>query len=364
MRPNFSAYPFDRLRTLRRRDALVESTVARWIAAQARGERLARLVGISAVRAEVVAPGAFDPFAARCEVRVGGAALSVRGSSLAVRAIAQRLLGGPAELAAPRPLGVVERSIWALVVATALEDLGVAGEVWPTLDETDRVSGEVSAMLDDNDRGATRVERPRRASEEPATAERPRRAADEAATVELAVSLGDIALAVQMQAPADLLLRVPPARPMPAWFATTHLDVPIVVGRCALDRSSQGRLAVRSVVTLDRPVAAAELEILGGSVGLSAVHGAVVATVATGYVPRDMSLPDDAHLELTVALGTTRLSLREISDLAIGQVVNLGRPLAGPFELRAAGRVVGRGELVDVDGELAVRIVSLGDQEL
>ena len=47
-------------------------------------------------------------------------------------------------------------------------------------------------------------------------------------------------------------------------------------------------------------------------------------------------------------------------ELAVGQVVSLGRPLAGPFEVRAAGRVVGQGELVDVDGELGVRIVSLG----
>lgn len=344
MEPNFSAYPFDRLRTLSRRDAQLESTIARWIAARARGERLARLVGADAVRAEVVAPGAFDPWAARCEVRVSGAAFDVRGSTMGVRRIAQRLLGGPDELAAPRPLGVVERSIWALVVATALEDLGVAGEVWPVLDAN-------AASDDVADADVTHADRPHRPDER-------------FATVELAVSLGDIALAVQLCAPADLVLRVPPPGPMPAWFATTHLDVPIVVGRCALDRRSYDRLAVRSVVTLDRPAGAAELEILGGSVGLSAVHGAVVATVATGYVPRDMSLPDEAHLELTVALGTTRLSLREISDLAIGQIVQLGRPLAGPFELRAAGRVVGRGELVDVDGELAVRIVSLGDQEL
>jgi flagellar motor switch protein FliN len=72
-----------------------------------------------------------------------------------------------------------------------------------------------------------------------------------------------------------------------------------------------------------------------------------------------MSLPDDAHVELTVALGTTQMSLRQVLDLAVGQVVQLNRPLAGPFELRAAGRVVGRGELVDVDGELGVRIVSI-----
>jgi type III secretion protein Q len=89
----------------------------------------------------------------------------------------------------------------------------------------------------------------------------------------------------------------------------------------------------------------------------------VVAEVATGYVRRPMSLPDNAHVELTVALGTTQLSLRQVFELSVGQIVQLGRPLAGPFELRAAGRLVGKGELVDVDGELAVRIVSVGDQE-
>lgn len=106
---------------------------------------------------------------------------------------------------------------------------------------------------------------------------------------------------------------------------------------------------------------AADLDLLGGTLGIRGEPGAVSARVATGYVRRDMSMPDDAHVELTVALGTTQLSLRQVVDLAVGQIVPLGRPLAGPFEVRAQGRVVGRGELVDVDGELAVRIVSLGD---
>src|SRR5574339_896154 len=122
MAPNFSAYPFHRLRKLSRREAAIESTIARWVAGHrtARGERLAKLLGTraAAVRAEVVAAAtAFDPFAARCAVRIGGAAIVVHGSSLGVRAIAQRLLGGPAELAAARPLGVVEKSLFTLVVA-------------------------------------------------------------------------------------------------------------------------------------------------------------------------------------------------------------------------------------------------------
>jgi type III secretion protein Q len=112
---------------------------------------------------------------------------------------------------------------------------------------------------------------------------------------------------------------------------------------------------------IDAAALAMALEIFGGAVGLAGTPGALVAEVTTGYVPRDMSLPDDAHVELTVGLGTTRLSLRQVMELAVGQVVPLGRPLAGPFELRAAGQLVGQGELVDVDGELGVRIVRLAD---
>ena len=79
MEPNFSAYPFERLRKLTSRDAQLESTLAQWIAARSRGERLAKLVAsergksdvkTAVVKAEVVAASAFDPFAARCEVRL------------------------------------------------------------------------------------------------------------------------------------------------------------------------------------------------------------------------------------------------------------------------------------------------------
>jgi flagellar motor switch/type III secretory pathway protein FliN len=424
--PNFSAYPFSRLRTLTRREAQIESALAQWIAARSRGERLGKLLAARAkdrgvarggdrsgarggdrsgarggdrsggaathVRVEVVAPSAsFDPFAACAEVRIGGASIEVRGASLAVRAIAQRLLGGPEELEAPRPLTIVERSIWSLVVATALEDLGAPGEVWPVLVDEELISSDSAKTRvgrpskaerskgdkRSDDKRAERADdkRAERADDKRAERAEDKRAerADDNPIIELAVDIDELSLAVQVHAPADLLLRVPPPRPYPDWFATTYIDVPIVVGRCALDRRSLDKLATRSVITLERPVHApaisanssapllAELDVLGGSVGVRAAQGSLEATVATEYVPRDMSLPDDAHVELTVALGTTRLSLREVGELAIGQIVQLGRPLAGPFELRAAGRVVGRGELVDVDGELAVRIVSLGD---
>src|SRR5215510_5727081 len=116
--PNFSPFPFDRLPRRSRREAALESAFARWLAhhsipvtpALASATKLAALVG-GAVRARLIgitrlAP---DPHAAIACVRCGGASIALTGSSRPVRALAQRLLGGPAELDAPRPLTVVEQ---------------------------------------------------------------------------------------------------------------------------------------------------------------------------------------------------------------------------------------------------------------
>lgn len=321
-------YPFEQLPKLTRAEAALQSALARWLVARPSRQKLAALAG-GPVRVRFAGTSAaLDPFAARCAIRIGGSSIEALGSSRAVRRLAQRLLGGPAELDAPRPLTPVEQSVWALVVATAVEDLAIAAEVLPRIET---------------------------AADARSTAAAPARAP---LVIALDVVLGELPLAVELHAPA-LDLRAPPPRPLPAWAERAMIDCPIVLGRCALPAEAVAHLAVRDIVTLERALADAELVIFGGAVGLRAVPNAVSAAACTSYVRRDMSLPDDAHVELTVALGTTQLSLRQIVELAVGQVIQLGRPLAGPFELRAAGRIVGRGELVDVDGELGVRIVSL-----
>ena len=322
--PNFSPFPFDRLRRLDRREAAIESMLARWLAVRQPGAKIAALASAAAgsvrVRLEGVVPGPPDPHAALAEVRYGGLSIVVAASSLPVRALATRLLSGPAELAAPRPLTVAEHAIWALAVAAALVDLGIAAEVWP-------LEGRAA----------------------------PTDAITVAFAVDIPIGLG-AAMTVTASLPPELVVRVPPRRPLPTW----PIDLPIVIGRCALPRASVGGLAVRDVITIEPCL---ELIVGAGGVGLSAPPDAVEARVATEYVPRDMALADDALLELTVQLGTTRLSLRQLGELSIGQIVPLGRPLAGPYEVRAAGRVVGKGELVDIDGELGVRIVSIADQD-
>ena len=321
--PNFSPFPFDRLPRRSRREAAIESTLARWIAPRRLGAKVAALVG-GAVRVRLagVVPHVPDPHAAVAELRYGGVSITLAGSARPVRALAQRLLGGPAEIDAPRPLTVAEHAIWTLALAAALADLDIAAEVWPQ-----GGPGRAGAAAD--------------------------RSITVAFEVDLPAGLGP-PMTVTASLPPDILLRTPPPRQPNAWT----FDLPIIVGRCALPRASVAGLAVRDVITIDSQL---ELIVGVGGIGLAAAPGAVEAGVATEYVPRDMALADDATLEVTVQLGTTRLSLRQLGELAIGQIVPLGRPLAGPYEVRAAGRMVGQGELVDIDGELGVRIVSIAE---
>jgi flagellar motor switch/type III secretory pathway protein FliN len=312
-------FPFDDLPRLARDDVAITAALARWLAIRPKGRRLEALIGDPITLATTAIATFDDSNAGSCAVRVTGATIEVRGTNALVRRIAQRLLGGPAELAAARPLNAAEHAVWALVVAAAVEDLGIAGEVWPC-DEPPVIADARELVLGFNAAGA------------PAT--------------------------IAIRAPRTLELRVPPAR-VPAWPASVMVEIPIVIGRCAITRDAIAALAPRSIITLEAALGHAELVVLGGSVGLAIADGELVAAVTTGYVSRSMALPDDAHVELTVGLGTTQLTLRQVFELAVGQVVPLGRPLAGPFEIRAAGKLVGRGELVNVDGELGVRIVSL-----
>ena len=304
--PNFSPFPVADLRRVTREAARLESALARWLAVRPGGDRLAALVG-GPVRVRAMAPVAPDPHAAWCEVRVGELAIRVAGGGALVRRIAQRVLGGPAELAAPRPLTLPEQAIWALVVSTALDDLEVRAEV----------------VL---------------ATPAPIT---------HAFEIELGDAHGPVLLAL----PAALALRVPPPRPPRVRLALT---LPLVVARCALPRQALAALAARDVIAVER---CCELVGLGGAIGLS--PRGVECVVATEYVPRAMALPDDAHVELTVTVGTVRLSLRELGELAVGSVVPLGRPLAGPFELHAAGARIGEGVLVNIEGEVGVQVVRI-----
>jgi flagellar motor switch protein FliN len=71
------------------------------------------------------------------------------------------------------------------------------------------------------------------------------------------------------------------------------------------------------------------------------------------------SAPADLPVTLVVELGRVNLALSRLADLKPGDVVELGRHSREPVELTSNGKLVARGELVQIDTELGVRITNI-----
>jgi flagellar motor switch/type III secretory pathway protein FliN len=67
----------------------------------------------------------------------------------------------------------------------------------------------------------------------------------------------------------------------------------------------------------------------------------------------------DSPVVVRVEVGSVSFTAREWAELRPGDVIEMGIGLAEPVVLRIAGCEVARGELVNVDGELGVRIREL-----
>ena len=66
-------------------------------------------------------------------------------------------------------------------------------------------------------------------------------------------------------------------------------------------------------------------------------------------------------VQVICEIGRVTLSAREVLELRAGAVLPVGRPLAGPVDLTAGGRLLARGELVDVEGEIGIRVTEIVD---
>ena len=67
----------------------------------------------------------------------------------------------------------------------------------------------------------------------------------------------------------------------------------------------------------------------------------------------------DIPLQIVVELARVPVTAEEVVSLRVGQVFDLQRVPGEPVELSVNGKIVARGELVEVEGHLGVRILSL-----
>jgi flagellar motor switch/type III secretory pathway protein FliN len=285
----------------------------------------ARLVRTSAA-------ASIDPDGAVAVVRGGPEPVLVVGGGGLVRGLAQVILGGPAELAAARAPTVAEQAVWALAVAAGLDAAGAAAGI----------------------------------AVEPSTIAPAMAVRGSAAVVELAVEGGrGVRGAAWIALPASVLERAPAAVALAelggAWLDGVEVSARVVVAHAA---HGDGEVAAHPLPDV----------IVVGAIAHGHGHG--VLRVARGELPvtvdgdrvtvrgpyqrgrMDETLGEDLTVELAVSAGAVTLSARKLLELAPGEVLALGRPAAGQVELVVGRRVIGTGELIDVDGELAVRVLT------
>jgi type III secretion system YscQ/HrcQ family protein len=70
----------------------------------------------------------------------------------------------------------------------------------------------------------------------------------------------------------------------------------------------------------------------------------------------------DMPVPVVVELGRVQLSADEVICLRAGQILELGRSPTDPVDLVVSGRLLAKGELVEIEGQLGVRILSLAKE--
>ncbi|MBX7114596.1 MAG: type III secretion system cytoplasmic ring protein SctQ [Myxococcaceae bacterium] len=75
--------------------------------------------------------------------------------------------------------------------------------------------------------------------------------------------------------------------------------------------------------------------------------------------PEGVELLNDIPLQISVELARVSVTAEDVVALKVGQVIDLNRGAKEPMDLSVNGKVVARGELVEIEGNLGVRILSL-----
>jgi flagellar motor switch protein FliN len=79
----------------------------------------------------------------------------------------------------------------------------------------------------------------------------------------------------------------------------------------------------------------------------------------SGEANKNLDLVLDISLNLSVELGKTQLSIKEVLELTRGSVIELDRIAGEPVDLYANGKMIAKGEVVVIEDSFGLRITSI-----
>lgn len=84
-----------------------------------------------------------------------------------------------------------------------------------------------------------------------------------------------------------------------------------------------------------------------------------VEVASEAPVQEILDLSPDISVPLVIVMGRKSYTVKDLLALRMGQVMEMDRAPLEPVDIVAAGKVIGKGELVEVEGKLGVRILKL-----
>lgn len=73
----------------------------------------------------------------------------------------------------------------------------------------------------------------------------------------------------------------------------------------------------------------------------------------------DLELLMDVQVTLSVEIGRTRISIKDLLALNQGSIVSLDRGVQEPLDLMVNGTLIARGEVVESDGQFGLRLIDV-----
>lgn len=308
-----------------------------------KSQLLERLVGPSAF---LLLEAGADP--------LDGSVLVELSAAFAERLVDRTLGGDPAHALAPTllPLDELSRGALSYLVARVLGALGAALRLRHVSDRVSEVDGALGAG--------------------PFLA------------CAFEVSAGGDAGGVRAFLPLSLRFAAAGRAPRQA-FAALPLTLIAQIGSAAFKRAELQQLKLGDVIVLDHTSLAFDGRAFAGHVmvhvagsgthllcrtgerslsveSLTSVKEPKMTNGRLSQSPEPRTLPEiasDAPLELSVELARFSLTLGELQRTAPGDVLVTGRRIGDAVTLRVADTALAEGELVDVDGEIGVRITRL-----
>jgi len=72
-----------------------------------------------------------------------------------------------------------------------------------------------------------------------------------------------------------------------------------------------------------------------------------------------LDLSPDVPVQVIAVIGKRGITIKELMELRMGQVIDLKRPPNETVDVVVNGKLFARGELVEIDGKLGVKIIKL-----